>query len=149
MMGDPVYNTIVDIRSGGFWIAGHWKNNLYNGANNTDVKCNVVINGERGDYGASIGSEFDYNAFYNTLGRIANPGTNDIVRGTAAEAKNAQYCFTTKILTNPTNVCLPNAKTTVNSPHVNLCAEANIGSRSDIGVDESLYTQAGAGFFGE
>jgi hypothetical protein len=131
------YNTVISVASGGKWLHGTTISPA-----SQDVMCNVVIDGGGYTIPAS-GTTSDYNAYYNTSGQL--PGTNNVSGSTASASNNTSYTFQYKLLTGAQNYTIPNAVTSLSSPHKNMCSGASVGSRTGMGVDDASYSQADAG----
>jgi len=115
-------------------------------APNGDVRGNVFINaGITGtSAGDPISSTVGYNAYYKSTEYTgnANIGSN-IVNSAAGAANNAEYCFTIKRQTAPTQYCIPNAIATKNSPHY---IKNTVGGTNNIGVDDLKISTPFYGF---
>jgi len=102
-----------------------------------DIRCNILVSA--GAAGGSGGA--DYNVYYNTPGRLS--GGSDLVFTNAADSKNTDFCFERKLWTGKETVCIPNAKPTAGSPHLNYSfCDASLGSRTGIGVDNRIGVAA-------
>ena len=106
-------------------------------ADNSDYRCNTIING--GDYyaPADSGVTADYNAYYNSV-QYALPGLNDLIMNSAADSQNVDRCFLRKQWTGPEQVCIPYGSRPANSP-VNTNCDPQLGARKNIGVDDAIY----------
>lgn len=122
-------NTIVD--SPETWLK------LSGDVRETDVRCNVSINSGAIMGTVSSSTQIENNAFYNTPVHATGAPELSISRQNAADAQHQNYCFYRKLQTGAEQVCIPNAKPTTSSPHLKACA-ANVGSRSNIGINDSL-----------
>jgi hypothetical protein len=130
------FNTIIGLQKQGVWLHG--------APEASDIRCNVIVNGEEASKQATD-TEADDNAYYNTMGQLKLPGTNDLVFKTAKDSGNSELKFERKRLTGPETYTVPYAVTSNKSPHRNLCSQVSVGSRPDIGVDDSIWKQSGAG----
>ncbi len=88
-------------------------------------------------------SNFDFNAYYNSpIAVLSN--TNDLSFPTVSESLNETYCFTKFQITNPTEVCVPLAATSANSPHSNMGEATEL---KNVGVSDVLMlNRVEAGF---
>ena len=118
-------NTIVD--------SDVWMN--FGVAPNSDVRCNLAINSGSAASSPGSGSQVTNNAYYATSGTATDNSANSIARFQVVDSKNTSFCFTRKLLTNPEQVCIPNAKSTAQSPHYRACT-ADIGTRAGIGIND-------------
>lgn len=114
---DYVIKNNIIIESTYFLNAG------WNGSTGADniFKCNTIIRGGQyfGNYGAVTTA--DYNFYYATTSPYQNTTNHDQVYASAAESQNVEKCFTTHIISNPTEFCIPFAQSTVNSPQSSSC----------------------------
>jgi hypothetical protein len=119
-------NTVVN--------SDHWGGIL---ADNSDYRCNTIING--GDYYSSAytGVTADYNAYYNSV-QFDFPGSNDTVLSDATQSLQTDRCFWRKQWTGPEQVCIPYGSRPASSPSISSC-DPQLGIRKNIGVDDSLY----------
>lgn len=118
------FNTIVDAAA------------LFSLGNNSDLdfRGNVIVNTGSSGGAAGSGTTSANNAYYNAP-RFGDSSELDIVRSTAAESHNVQYCYWRKLRTSPERVCVQYAMPTAASPHAH-AADPSTGSRPGIGVND-------------
>ncbi len=120
------FNTLINTKA--WFLFG------YNVAN-SDIRCNVILDGGERNGGASGSSVVDNNAFYNTAPYTLN-GSSALSYNDSASAQHTEFCFNRKLLTGAENVCIPNARPTTSSPHLRAC-KTDIGSRADVGISDA------------
>lgn len=114
------------------------------GGNNNDLRCNVLINGQRqGSSGSNTTA--DYNFYYNAE-QLALPGTNDIVSAQASDANHADLIFQARRWTGLEEVTIPHGTATASSPHAGAC-DPNLGSRPGIGIDDQPPPGGGTTYY--
>lgn len=118
-------NTVID--------SDTWIN--FGGAANNDIRCNVVINSGGAASSPGSGTQVSNNAFYATQSTATDGSSNTIARPQVSDARNTSFCFMRKLLTSSEQFCLPDARSTANSPHLQACA-ADIGTRTGIGISD-------------
>ena len=103
---------------------------------NLDFRSNISINTpSSGNASTDSGTESINNAYFNAATFSASGASGDIVRNTAAESGNTQYCYWRKLRTSPEKVCAQNAKPTSASPYFR-AADPTTGQRRGIGIND-------------
>jgi hypothetical protein len=106
-------------------------------ADNSDYRCNTIING--GEYYASAynGVTADYNAYYNSV-QYAFPGSNDLILNDASDTQYTDRCFWRKQWTGPEQFCIPYGSKPADN-QIDANCDPQLGARKNIGVDDSIY----------
>lgn len=120
------FNTIIDTSA--WFLFG-------NNVANSDIRCNVVVNGGNRIGGAPSTTTVENNAYYNTSPYAAN-GSGALHYNDSASAQHVDFCFKRKLLTGAENVCIPKARPTLSSPHLKAC-DAGTGTRSNVGINDT------------
>jgi len=102
-----------------------------------DILCNVFVGGgaASGSYGS--GTEVDRNAFYGVKMTTTGTTGSNVVYPNISDANMTEYCFNKRLRTGPERVCIPNARPTNSSPHLNAC-DASLGARRGVGVSDEF-----------
>lgn len=112
---------------------------LEGGASKIDMRNNTLVNSgnwKSPDFSSS-GSSVRNNAYFNTkvYNGDADKG-NNLVKSSASESRNSQFCFYRKRLTNPEQICVPYVIPSTNSPQTGIF-DTDIGSLSGYGIDNA------------
>ena len=107
-------------------------------ANTADYRCNTMINAGVYHNPVIANAIADYNFYYNTS-ELALPGSHDIVGQNVQDAHYTERCFWRKQWTGPEEICIQYGSNSIDSPPNTSC-DPNLGSRMDVGVDDSLYS---------
>ena len=79
----------------------------------------------------------DYNAYYNSSKRLAEPGTNDTISTSSTVSGHTDKVILRKRLTAPENVVIPHGQIGMESPLRTMPREL-LGARVNMGVDDEL-----------
>ena len=136
---DVAYNTIID--SDAISVFGDWPS--------ADFQCNVII--DTPDDGAiTIAGDSNYSRThtYNSDDATIGGNTGDVDTATAAASNNKDLVVTKFHITNPTEVTISLAQTSVTSPHDEGCSTPSLpADEADRGIDDTdPYTNNHAGF---
>jgi hypothetical protein len=114
--------------------ADHWS---AMSSDNSDYRCNTIINGGNDYAPAYTGVTSDFNAYYNSA-QFAFPGLNDVILNDATLSDYTARCIWRKQWTGPEKICIPHGTSPVKS-QASLNCDPQLGSRKNIGVDNTLY----------
>lgn len=119
------FNTIIDAQR---WIE------LLNDVQETDIRCNVVIDSPGKSGSPSSSMTVEHNAFFNAA--VIATDVSPLSFSSSGQSGTVEYCFNRKLLSGPERVCIPKAKPTNASPFSRAC-DSTIGNRRNMGVSDA------------